>query len=135
MDQISEKLQNKMQAMTALKSSLKPESKILQQLQKEITVLESKAKEVKLHLSRTEAWAENLGKWRCHVQSVDHPGSGEDKENVHAILVVYLPAAASHSSNKQGSAGIETCDPDNASRTSWTCVRKVFFLKLNYNIY
>ena len=121
MDQVAEKLQNKMQALTALKSSLKPESKILQQLQNEISVLEAKGKEVRLHMSRTEAWAENLGNWRCHVQSVDHPGSGEDKENLHAILIIYLPAA-----QKQGSAAAAAFgDPDTASKTSWTCARKV----------
>ena len=24
------------------------------------------------HLVRTEAWSEHLGKWRCHIQSVEH---------------------------------------------------------------
>ena len=24
------------------------------------------------HLMRTEAWSEHLGRWRCHIQSVEH---------------------------------------------------------------
>ena len=94
LEQVTEKLQNKLQALTALKSSLKPDSKVLTMLQKEVDSLHEDKKEVHskcirlpfsiiltpqvhLHIQRTESWADHLGKWRCRVQSVETTNSSE----------------------------------------------------------
>ena len=58
--------------MQALKRSLKPDSKVLSKLQAEVDSLHAERREVNLHIERTESWAEHLGKWRCHVKSVEH---------------------------------------------------------------
>ena len=62
--------------MQALKRSLKPDSKVLSKLQVEVDSLHAERREVNLHIERTESWAEHLGKWRCHVKSVEHGTAG-----------------------------------------------------------
>ncbi len=88
---ITERLQNKVQAMAvsnvvaveatpgpvlredlraldqALKSSLKPDSRILTMLQQEVDVLGEEKRTVQTHIQRTESWADNLGAWQCQV--------------------------------------------------------------------
>ena len=45
---------------------------MLSKLQGEVDSLHGERREVSLHIERTESWAEHLGKWRCHVKSVEH---------------------------------------------------------------
>lgn len=71
LDQLQEKLNNKMQALQALKSSLKPESKVLNFLAKEVEWLQSEKKQLEAHLTHTEMWAEHLGHWRAEVQNAE----------------------------------------------------------------
>lgn len=68
---MQEKLDNKNHALCALKASLKPESKLLSILDKEVDWLKMEKRQLEAHLSRTEMWGENLGKWRAVVQSVE----------------------------------------------------------------
>jgi len=82
LEQLKEKFTNKSQALAvrsflkwlclqvffkALKSSLKPDSKILLTLQQEIEGLKEEKRSVKDHIDRTESWANNLGEWQCEV--------------------------------------------------------------------
>lgn len=60
-----------MQALQALKSSLKPESKVLNFLAKEVEWLQSEKRQLEAHLTHTEMWAEHLGHWRAEVQSAE----------------------------------------------------------------
>lgn len=71
LDQLQEKLNNKNQALQALKSSLKPESKVLSILEREVEWLQGEQRQLEAHLTRTEVWGENLGKWRAVVQSAE----------------------------------------------------------------
>lgn len=71
LDQLHEKLNNKMQALQALKSSLKPESKVLSILAKEVEWLQGEKRQLEAHLNHTEMWAEHLGRWRADVQSAE----------------------------------------------------------------
>lgn len=68
---LQEKLENKNHALDALKSSLKPDSKLLTILDKEVDWLKMEKRQLEAHLSRTEIWGEHLGKWRAIVQSVE----------------------------------------------------------------
>ncbi|XP_012169812.1 sorting nexin-25 isoform X2 [Bombus terrestris] len=94
LDQLQEKLNNKMQALQALKSSLKPESKVLNFLAKEVEWLQSEKKQLEAHLTHTEMWAEHLGHWRAEVQSAEfvlvvHMTEGEDNtESIYSGWVV-----------------------------------------------
>ncbi|KAI4462490.1 sorting nexin [Holotrichia oblita] len=76
LDQLQEKLNNKVQvcqvkALQALKSSLKPESRVLSILEKEVEWLQGERRQLEAHLERTEIWGENLGKWRAVAQSAE----------------------------------------------------------------
>ncbi|XP_057339890.1 sorting nexin-25 [Microplitis mediator] len=87
LDQLAEKLNNKMQALQALKSSLKPESRVLSILAKEVEWLQGEKRQLEAHLTHTEMWAEHLGKWRCDVQSGEIPDNGDPPQ---FILVVHM---------------------------------------------
>lgn len=71
LDQLQEKLKNKMQALQALKSSMKPDSKVLNILAKEVEWLQGEKRQLEAHLNHTEMWAEHLGHWRADVQSAE----------------------------------------------------------------
>ncbi|XP_066254123.1 sorting nexin-25-like [Euwallacea similis] len=87
LDQLEEKLSNKMQALRALKSSMRPESKVLSKLEKEVEWLQGEKRQLEAHLTRTETWAENLGRWIAVVQSAEIP---EEKEPPQFVLVVQM---------------------------------------------
>ncbi|KAJ4442220.1 hypothetical protein ANN_12086 [Periplaneta americana] len=87
LDQLQEKLNNKMQALQALRTSLKPESRVLTVLEKEVEQLQGEKRQLEAHLTRTEAWGEHLGQWRAVVQSAE---LSEDKEELQFVLVVHI---------------------------------------------
>lgn len=60
-----------MQALQALRSSLKPESRVLSILAKEVEYLQGEKRQLEAHLTHTEMWAEHLGHWRADVQSAE----------------------------------------------------------------
>lgn len=84
LEQLQEKLDNKNQALDALKVSMKPESKVLAILEKEVEWLRGEKRQMEAHLMRTEVWGENLGKWKAAIQNVEFT---EDKEPQFIILV------------------------------------------------
>ena len=81
-------MQNKVQALKALQSSLKPDSKVLKMIQEQVDTLQEEHLEVEQHLERTEAWTEYLGQWRCHVQTVEYL---EKEDVLKAVLIVHVP--------------------------------------------
>ncbi|XP_014481725.1 PREDICTED: sorting nexin-25 [Dinoponera quadriceps] len=87
LDQLQEKLNNKMQALQALRSSLKPESKVLSILAKEVEWLQGEKRQLEAHLTHTEMWAEHLGHWRADVQSAEMPDNGDPPQ---FVLVVHM---------------------------------------------
>ncbi|XP_058788923.1 sorting nexin-25 [Phymastichus coffea] len=89
LDQLQEKLNNKMQALQALKSSLKPENKMLDILAKEVEWLQGEKRQLEAHLNHTDMWAEHLGHWRADVESAEIPENGEPP---HFVLVVHMVA-------------------------------------------
>ena len=67
LENIQELIQNKLQAQEALQKSLRPDSKVLTNIQEEIQHLESERTELQLHIEQTDSWTENLGVWQCRV--------------------------------------------------------------------
>ncbi|KAJ8946697.1 hypothetical protein NQ318_006955 [Aromia moschata] len=109
LDQLEEKLNNKTQALEALRSSMKPESKVLSKLEKEVEWLQGEQRQLEAHLTRTEIWAENLGKWRAIVQSAE---ISDEKEPPQFVLVVQM-------------AEDETVDGEGAICTGWVVCRSL----------
>lgn len=87
LDALEEKLNNKMQALEALRSSLKPESKVLSSLENEVELLQGEKRQLEAHLTRTETWSEHLGQWRAVVQSAE---LSDDRECPQFVLVVHV---------------------------------------------
>ncbi|KAL6259029.1 hypothetical protein P5V15_008952 [Pogonomyrmex californicus] len=107
LDQLHEKLNNKMQALQALKSSLKPESKVLSILAKEVEWLQGEKRQLEAHLNHTEMWAEHLGHWRADVQSAEMPDNGDPPQ---FVLVVHMA---------------EDEDNDESISSGWVVLRKL----------
>lgn len=71
LDQLQERHNNKIQALAALRASLKPESPALSMLANEVEKLAGEQMRLEAHLARTDTWAEHLGRWRASVHSAD----------------------------------------------------------------
>ncbi|ENN80671.1 hypothetical protein YQE_00711, partial [Dendroctonus ponderosae] len=75
LDQLAEKLSNKSQALAALRSSMRPESKVLTKLEKEVEWLQGEKRQLEAHLSRTEELHKKLRPLCSDVRSLDLPSS------------------------------------------------------------
>ncbi|XP_046394040.1 sorting nexin-25 [Ischnura elegans] len=114
LDQLEERLNNKMQALQALRTSVKPESRVLGILEKEVEWLEGEKRQLEAHVSRTETWGEHLGRWRATVQSAEIP---DEKEPPQFVLVVHI---------------LEDEQDSDAVSTGWVVLRKLpDFLELH----
>ncbi|KAH8396181.1 hypothetical protein KR222_004657, partial [Zaprionus bogoriensis] len=111
LEQIQERIDKKNQALDALKYSVKPESKVLQILEKEMEWLKSEKRQTEAHLRRTDAWTEHLGKWKATIQSVE---VSDEKESLQFMILVHvdedinappLAAAKNGDSNSNSSSG------------------------------
>ena len=67
---------------------MKSDSKVLAMLQGQIDALKQNKQDVEQHLERTEAWADYLGQWRCHVQNVEWL---EEEDVLKATLIIHVP--------------------------------------------
>ncbi|XP_037932093.1 sorting nexin-25-like, partial [Teleopsis dalmanni] len=87
LEQIQERIDKKIQALDALKYSVKPESKVLQMLEKEMDWLKNEKRQTEAHLKRTDAWTEHLGKWKATIQSVE---VSDEKESLQFMILVHV---------------------------------------------
>ncbi|XP_017085335.1 sorting nexin-25 [Drosophila eugracilis] len=87
LEQIQERIDKKNQALDALKYSVKPESKVLSILEKEMEWLKSEKRQTEAHLRRTDAWTEHLGKWKATIQSVE---VSDEKESLQFMILVHV---------------------------------------------
>ncbi|XP_026746682.1 sorting nexin-25 [Trichoplusia ni] len=71
LDELQERHNNKIQALAALRASLKPESPALSMLANEVEKLAGEQMRLEAHLARTDTWAEHLGRWRANVHSAE----------------------------------------------------------------
>ncbi|KAH8287774.1 hypothetical protein KR054_012675, partial [Drosophila jambulina] len=106
LEQIQERIDKKNQALDALKYSVKPESKVLSILEKEMEWLKSEKRQTEAHLRRTDAWTEHLGKWKATIQSVE---VSDEKESLQFMILVHVDedinAPSQPSASKNGDSG------------------------------
>ncbi|KAH8241761.1 hypothetical protein KR038_003203, partial [Drosophila bunnanda] len=106
LEQIQERIDKKNQALDALKYSVKPESKVLSILEKEMEWLKSEKRQTEAHLRRTDAWTEHLGKWKATIQSVE---VSDEKESLQFMILVHVDedinAPSQPSTSKNGDSG------------------------------
>ncbi|KAH8284432.1 hypothetical protein KR018_010709, partial [Drosophila ironensis] len=86
LEQIQERIDKKNQALDALKYSVKPESKVLSILEKEMEWLKSEKRQTEAHLRRTDAWTEHLGRWKATIQSAEV----SDEESLQFMILVHV---------------------------------------------
>ncbi|XP_044758531.1 sorting nexin-25 isoform X2 [Coccinella septempunctata] len=106
LDQLQEKCNNKVQALQALRTTLRPDSKVLGILEKEVEWLQGEKRQLEAHINRTEIWGENLGKWRAVVQSVEVP---DEKEPPQFVMVVHMLANDTMEGEESISTGWVVC--------------------------
>ncbi|XP_055601426.1 sorting nexin-25 [Uranotaenia lowii] len=119
LEQLDEKLANKNQALEALKQSLKPDSKLLAILEKEIDWLKGEKRQLESHLLRTEVWAEYLGKWRSIVESVDF---SDDKEPQPQFMIVVQVDEVNDCGKEEVATAMDAAD---SISTGWVVVRSL----------
>lgn len=119
LEQLQERLDNKNQALEALKSSVKPESKVLSILEKEVDWLRGEKRQIEAHLIRTDAWSEHLGKWKASIQSVDVP---DDKESLQFMILVHVDEDINVNHSQSVSNG--KCETDSIS-SGWVVLRSL----------
>lgn len=121
LEQLQEKLKNKNQALEALKQSLKPESKLLLILEKEIDWLKGEKRQLEAHLQQTEVWGDHLGKWRADVQSVE---AADEKEPPQFMILVHVEESSASAviATEDCCQSEENCD---GISTGWVILRSL----------
>lgn len=114
LEQLQERLKTKKNALEALKCSLKPDSQVLSILEKDIENLKNEKQQLENHLTRTETWALNLGKWRAQVESVDIP---ENKDTPEFLIVVQAEESSREATED------ENFENDENISTGWVVLR------------
>ncbi|XP_069487611.1 sorting nexin-25 isoform X2 [Ambystoma mexicanum] len=104
--QLNEKLDYKRKALGSVVNAPKPDKKMVSRLEEEIVSMEQEQSDLKLHISRTDWWCENLGTWRALIN--DFEIVEENGEQMPQYFVVV---------SSQESLEVE--------RKSWTVARKL----------
>ncbi|XP_069965962.1 sorting nexin-25 isoform X1 [Bactrocera oleae] len=129
LEQLQERIDKKSQALDALKCSVKPESKVLQILEKEMEWLKNEKRQTETHLKRTDAWTEHLGKWKATLQSVEVRGISDEKESLQFMILVHvdedinMPRAAENSSSSGKAGGLQA--RPGAISSGWVVMRSL----------
>ncbi|XP_060664334.1 sorting nexin-25 [Drosophila nasuta] len=129
LEQIQERIDKKNQALDALKYSVKPESKVLQILEKEMEWLKSEKRQTEAHLRRTDAWTEHLGKWKATIQSVE---VSDEKESLQFMILVHVdedinapPQAAPKNGDSSSSTGRAQRRRPSGISSGWVVMRSL----------
>ncbi|XP_052900116.1 sorting nexin-25-like [Anopheles moucheti] len=123
LDRLDEKLANKQQALEALKHSLKPDSKLLLMLEREINWLRGERRQLESHLLRTAVWGEYLGSWRAIVESVDF---SDDREPPQFMIVVQVDEMNDYGSGTRDDTVVMTAlEATDTISTGWVVVRSL----------
>ncbi|KAH8419710.1 hypothetical protein KR009_001371 [Drosophila setifemur] len=128
LEQIQERIDKKNQALDALKYSVKPESKVLSILEKEMEWLKSEKRQTEAHLRRTDAWTEHLGKWKATIQSVE---VSDEKESLQFMILVHVDEDINAPVQPLGSKNGDTVQAANLRRrpsgisSGWVVMRSL----------
>ncbi|XP_037094661.1 sorting nexin-25-like isoform X2 [Pollicipes pollicipes] len=108
LDQLTEKLRTKSQALEAMRSGTRPDLKMVSTLEQEVENLAGERRELEAHIERTDVWTQHLGHWTADVHSAEVL---EEKDVPVFVLVVYLVAAAAEA-GETSSGAPEPASPD-----------------------
>ncbi|XP_022086183.1 sorting nexin-25-like isoform X2 [Acanthaster planci] len=88
LQQVEERLSNKLQALSNLKSAHSADSKMQQMLEKETEQLKLEKSTLETYIERTDLWSDHIGKWRadiCAAQILEE----SDKVVPYYVIVVH----------------------------------------------
>ncbi|CAH0663953.1 unnamed protein product [Chilo suppressalis] len=105
LDQLQERHNNKIQALAALRASLKPDSPALSMLANEVERLAGEQMRLEAHLARTDTWAEHLGSWRATVHSAEVIDESKPPQFVIVVHMAEQEVAACEEKPEQISTG------------------------------
>ncbi|XP_075972746.1 sorting nexin snazarus [Anticarsia gemmatalis] len=97
LDELQERHNNKIQALAALRASLKPESPALSMLANEVEKLAGEQMRLEAHLARTDTWAEHLGSWRATVHSAEVIDESKPPQ---FVIVVHMAEQETHNDER-----------------------------------
>ncbi|KPP76924.1 sorting nexin-25-like [Scleropages formosus] len=104
LQQLSDKLEYKRQALGSIQNSPKPDKKptlhhwymvlpqILSRLKEEIGAMEKEQGELQQHISRTDWWCENLGRWRAVIDNGEAMEENGEQVPCYCVKVSLLDA-------------------------------------------
>uniref|UniRef100_A0A8C9SJB7 Sorting nexin 25 n=1 Tax=Scleropages formosus TaxID=113540 RepID=A0A8C9SJB7_SCLFO len=92
LQQLSDKLEYKRQALGSIQNSPKPDKKILSRLKEEIGAMEKEQGELQQHISRTDWWCENLGRWKAVIDNGEAMEENGEQVPCYCVKVSLLDA-------------------------------------------
>ncbi|XP_077984333.1 sorting nexin-25-like [Glandiceps talaboti] len=86
---LDERVANKLQAWQSIKNSQRPDSKILQKLEREIEAMKLERRQLESHIDRTDMWCEYIGEWQVNICNAEVMQE-QDKEVPYYVIVIHL---------------------------------------------
>ncbi|XP_070553857.1 sorting nexin-25-like [Ptychodera flava] len=96
---LDERLANKLQAWQSIKNSQRPDSKILQKLEREIEAMKLERRQLESHVDRTDMWCEYIGEWQINICNAEVMQE-QDKEVPYYVIVVHLKESTDPASSQ-----------------------------------
>ncbi|XP_033110203.1 sorting nexin-25-like isoform X2 [Anneissia japonica] len=87
LQQCEEKMENKVTALSNIKTSANPDAKMQQTLEREIEMLKVERRQLELYIERTDLWCEHIGKWRTDICNAEQMEDGEKNLPYYVIVV------------------------------------------------
>ncbi|KAK3599208.1 hypothetical protein CHS0354_012814 [Potamilus streckersoni] len=107
LQQLDSKIQNKSQALEALRGSMKADpkmKKLEEEMEKEVENLRLERQNLGSHILRTQQWWENHGKWRAYIYETETCIEAEKKTPLF-VIVVHLPGTGNSRSLQSSTQG------------------------------
>ncbi|KAM9849469.1 sorting nexin-25 [Aulostomus maculatus] len=96
--QLYDKLEYKRQALGSIQNAPKPDKKIVSKLKEEIGAMEREHSELQQHITRTDRWCENLGRWRATITTAEATEEGGETVACYSVCVSLMEGEeAAHS--------------------------------------
>ncbi|TNN66023.1 Sorting nexin-25 [Liparis tanakae] len=85
-----DKLEYKRHALGSIQNAPKPDKKIVGKLKEEIGAMEIEHGELQQHITRTDWWCENLGRWRATITAAEATEEGGEMVACYSVCVSLL---------------------------------------------
>nr|XP_032832793.1 sorting nexin-25 [Petromyzon marinus]XP_032832794.1 sorting nexin-25 [Petromyzon marinus]XP_032832795.1 sorting nexin-25 [Petromyzon marinus]XP_032832796.1 sorting nexin-25 [Petromyzon marinus]XP_032832797.1 sorting nexin-25 [Petromyzon marinus]XP_032832798.1 sorting nexin-25 [Petromyzon marinus]XP_032832799.1 sorting nexin-25 [Petromyzon marinus]XP_032832801.1 sorting nexin-25 [Petromyzon marinus] len=87
LQQLSEKLEYKRQALASILTAPKPDRKMVGKLESDIAALRKECQELDFHIERTDTWWEKIGQWTATISHCEAEEEGGEQVPCYVIMV------------------------------------------------